>query len=146
MVLKYDDKAVKLTNVSRSSSFSKLERRLGKYQERRKDVTVQQRESSQQELNDAISEIEIRKRSWEEHRAERTHYVEKKKSALQELRERQKKERKSLYLVQKHRRMEIFAESWQGRGAELNQIRSLLSFASQRERLRLRERHKEEME
>ena len=37
-----------------------------------------------------------------------THYVWKKKSALQELRERQKEERKNLYLVQKRRRQEIF--------------------------------------
>ena len=46
-VLKYEDKAVKVSNVSRRSSFSRLERRLGKYQERRKDVSVQQGKSSQ---------------------------------------------------------------------------------------------------
>ena len=84
--------------------------------------------------------------SWEEYIAERTYYLESKKSALKEIKERQKEERESLYLVQKRRRTELFSGSWKGRGAELNQIRSILSFASQRERLRLRERQKEEME
>ena len=74
-VLKYEDKAVKVSNVSRRSSFSRLERRLGKYQERRKDVSVQQGKSSQQASKDATSEIEIRKKSWEEYRAERTYYL-----------------------------------------------------------------------
>ena len=145
-VLKCKDKAVKLSNVSRKSSFSKLERRLGKYQERRKDVTVQQGNSSHQEANETSSETQLRKTSWEEYCAERTHYLERKKSALKELRERQKEERENLCLVQKRRRTEIFSESWKGRGAELNQVRSILSFASQRERLSLRERQKEEME
>ena len=137
---------MKVSNVSRSSSLSRLERRLGKYQERRKDVTVQQGKSSQQDSKEATSEIQARKRSWEEYRAERTYYLESKKSALKELKERQKEERESLYLVQKRRRTEVFSGSWKGRGAELNQVRSILSFASQRERLRLRERQKEEME
>mgnify|MGYP006916024889 CR=1 FL=1 len=48
--------------------------------------------------------------------------------------------------MQKRRRTEIFGESWKGRGSELNQVRSILSFASQRERLSLRERQQEEME
>ncbi len=96
-VLKYEDKAVKLSNVSRSSSLSKLERRLGKYQKRRKDVTVQQGNSSHQEVNEASSEIQLRKTSWEEYCAERAHYLERKKSALKELRERQKEERENLF-------------------------------------------------
>lgn len=119
-VLKYEDKAVKLSNVSRKSSFSKLERRLGKYQGRRKDVSVQQGKLSQQESISASSETQIRKQTWEEYCSERTHYLESKKSALQELRERQKEERENLYLVQKRRLAEIFTKSWKGRGAELN--------------------------
>ena len=56
-VLKYEDKAVKVSNVSRRSSFSRLERRLGKYQERRKDIIVPQGKSSQQGSNEVTSEI-----------------------------------------------------------------------------------------
>ena len=56
-VLKYGDKAVKVSNVSRNSSFSRLERRLGKYQERRKDIIVPQGKSSQQGSNEVTSEI-----------------------------------------------------------------------------------------
>ena len=133
-VLKQVDKAVKLSNVSRNSSFSKLERRLGKYYERKSDVIIQNQVKSS-----------LAKSSWEEYQAERHNYLESKFSALKKLRERQKYERENLYLVQKNRRAQIFSESWKGRGAELNQIRSIFSFASQKERLTLRERQKEEM-
>ena len=40
-VLKQGDKAVKLSQVSRNSSFSKLEQRLGEYQERKNGITIQ---------------------------------------------------------------------------------------------------------
>ena len=133
-VLKQGDKAVKLSNVSRNSSFSKLERRLGKYYERKSDVIIQNQVKSS-----------LAKSSWEEYQAERHNYLESKFSALKKLRERQKYEKENLYLVQKNRRAQIFSESWKGRGAELNQIRSIFSFASQKERLTLRERQKEEM-
>ena len=134
-VLKMGDEAVKLSNISRSSSFSKLEQRLGKYQCRKSDVIIQNQVKNS-----------VAKSSWEEYQAERHNYLESKFSALKKLRERQKHERENLYLVQKNRRAKIFSENWKGRGAELNQIRSIFSFASQKERLTLRERQKEEMQ
>ena len=129
------DKAVKLSNISRNSSFSKLEQRLGKYQARKNDVIIQNQVKSS-----------VTKSSWEEYQAERHNYLESKFSALKKLRERQKHERENLYLVQKNHRAKIFSENWKGRGAELNQIRSIFSFASQKERLTLQERQKEEMQ
>ena len=141
-VLKMGDKAVKLSNISRSSSFSKLEQRLGKYQARKNDVIIQNHDNDNQ--NQVKSSVE--KSSWEEYQAERHNYLEIKFSALKRLRERQKHERENLYLVQKNRRAQIFSENWKGRGAELNQIRSIFSFGSQKERLTLRERQKEEMQ
>ena len=134
-VLKMGDNAVKLSNVSRNSSFSKLEQRLGKYQARKNDVIIQNQVKSS-----------VAKSSWEEYQAERHNYLESKFSALKKLRERQKQERENLYLVQKNRRTQIFSENWKGRGTELTQIRSIFSFASQKERLTLRERQKEEMQ
>ena len=47
---------------------------------------------------------------------------------------------------QKNRRQEIFSESWKGRSAELNQLRSFFAFAHQKEQLELRERQNEEMQ
>ena len=88
----------------------------------------------------------VEKLSWKEYQAERQNYLESKFSALKKLRERQKHERENLYLVQKNRRVQIFSENWKGRGAELNQIRSIFSFASQKERLTLQERQREEMQ
>ena len=145
-ILKQGDKAVKLSNVSRSSSFSKLEQRLGKYQERTSDIIIQVPSPNTQEANQSASTALLKKSTWEEYQAERHNYLENKTSALKNLRERQKQERENLYWVQKNRRTQIFSENWKGRGAELNQIRSIFSFASQKERLTLRERQREEMQ
>ena len=82
---------------------------------------------------------------WEEYRAEREIYIRSKSRAIRELKARQKQERENLYWVQKNRRTEIFTERWKGRGGELNQIRSIFAFASQRERLALREHQGEEI-
>ena len=137
-ILKHGDKAVKLSNISRSSSFTKLEQRLGKYQERSIDVQIAQ--SSQ-----ILAQTVDVKSSWKKYKTEREKYLEAKFSALKELRELQKRERLNLCLRQKNRRQEIFSESWKGRGKELNQLRSFFAFASQKERLELRERQSEEM-
>ena len=138
-VLKQGDKAVKLSNISRSSSFTKLEQRLGKYQERSFDVQIEQARRNPQQT------VEV-KSSWEKYKAEREKYLDAKTSALKELRERQKQERENLYLRQKRRRQEIFSESWKGRGKELNQLRSFFAFAHKKERLELREEQTEEMQ
>ena len=141
-VLKHGDKAIKISNISRSCSFSKLKQRLGKYQERSSDIVVQAPSKIFQEEN----QPKPKNLFWKEYQTERKIYLENKSSALKNLRERQKQERENLYLVQKRRRVEIFSESWKGRGAELNQIKSILSFASQKERLILREHQNDEIQ
>ena len=144
-ILRIGDKAVKLSHVSRKSSFSKLEQRLGKYEERKHDVIVQTPFNPEQEKIMPIANPSIEKTSWEDYQAERNSYLESKTSAIKKLKARQKQERENLYLVQKSRLSELFTESWKVRGDELNQIRSIFAFASRKERLRLREHHSEEL-
>ena len=137
-VLKQGDRALKLSNVSRNSSFSKLEQKLGKYQERPAEIQIIK---NPYKLSTTVEE----KNLWKEYKSERESYIDVKTSALKNLRERQKRERENLYLRQKNRRQEIFSESWKGRGAELNQLRSFFAFAHKKEQLELREHQTEEM-
>ena len=144
-VLKMGDRAVKLSQVSRESSFKKLEARLGDYQERKREVKSQTPVKPNQDEIQSSPHPARRKSMWEEYRAERESYIRSKTTAIRELKARQKQERENLYWVQKSRRTEIFTENWKGRGGELNQIRSIFAFASQRERLALREHQCEEI-
>ena len=141
-ILKQGDKAVKLSHVSRNSSFSKLEKRLGEYQERKNYVIIQTSAKILQGKNQTGQE----KLSWEKYQAEKRDYLAEKLSVLKKLRERQKQERESLRLLQKKRRKELFSKGWRGKGNELNQLRSLFAFAHQKECLELRERQNEEMQ
>ena len=132
-ILKCGDRSVKVSNVSRSSSFTKLKGRLGEYQERPANVVVQTPAKDSGKRN-----------SWEQYKSERESYLDAKSTALRELRDRQKQERDALRRRQQLRRKEIFRESWKGRGRELNQLRSVFAFVHQKERLEQRERQKDE--
>ena len=115
-VLRYGDKSVKLSNVSRSSSLSKMEQRLGKYQERQSDIQIAERSKIR---------LPARRSSWERYKVERESYLDVKTKAVKELRTRQKQEREELRRLQQTRRKKMFSESWKGRGRELNQLRSI---------------------
>ena len=141
-VLKQGEKAVKLSQVSRNSSFSKLERRLGEYQERKIDVIIQEPSKIFHEENRA----EPKNFSWEKYLSEKRNYLDSKSSALKKLRERQKRERDILYQRHKKIRSELFSRSWRGHGKELNQRRSFMAFFQQKELLDLREKQNEEMQ
>ncbi len=132
-ILKCGNRNVKLSCVSRSSSFSKLSQRLGEYQERPANVRVQ-----------SLAKASDNRSSWEQYKAERESYLDAKATAVRELRDRQKQEREELRHRQQVRRKEIFSESWKGRGRELNQLRSIFAFVHQKERLTLIEQQKEE--
>ncbi len=136
-VLRYGDKSVKLSNVSRSSSLSKMEQRLGKYQERQSDIQIAERSKIR---------LPISRSSWERYKVERESYLDVKTKAVKELRTRQKQEREELRRLQQTRRKKMFSESWKGRGRELNQLRSIFAFVHRKEELELRERQNEEME
>ena len=139
-VLKQGDKAVKLSHVSRNSSFSKLEQRLGEYQERQSGVIIQMPPQIFHEENRA----EQKNFSWEKYLSEKNNYLEKKSSALKKLRERQKLERENLYQRHKESRSKLYSQSWRGRGKELNQRRSFMAFFQEKERLDLQEKQDEE--
>ena len=141
-VLKHGDKAVKLSNVSRNSSFSKLEQRLGKFQERKKEIIIQNPKKFFSEENKS----ELKKFLWEKYLSEKKNYLEKKSSSIKKLRERQKYERENLYFRQRKKRLEFFSQSWRGRGEERNQLRSLVAFLQQKERLDLKENQNDELQ
>ena len=138
-VLKMGDKAVKLSNISRSSSFTKLEYRLGEYQECPAEVQIVK---NPQTLSKTVEE----KGLWEKYKSERDRYLDAKTQAIKNLRLKQKQEREKLYKQQKDRRKELFSHGWKGRGNELNQLRSIFAFVHRREQLELRERQSEEMQ
>ena len=114
--MRYGDKSVKLSNVSRSSSLSKMEQRLGKYQERQSDIQIAERSKIR---------LPACRSSWERYKVERESYLDVKTKAVKELRTRQKQEREELRRLQQTRRKKMFSESWKGRGRELNQLRSI---------------------
>ena len=132
-ILKQGDKALKLSNISRNSSFSKLEQRLGKFQERKNYVIIQE-----------ASKIQAKNSLWEKYLSEKRHYLDGKSSAIKKLRERQKQERKILCQRHKESRSKLFSQSWRGRGRELNQQRSFLAFFQQKELLELQGKQNEE--
>ena len=128
---------IKLSKLSRESSLSKLEKRLGKYQERDTSIQVLERSKEVSSLPE--------KSSWEAYRIEREAYVKSKSDAIKKLREKQRTERENLYHRQKGSRNELFSQGWKGRGRELNQLRSIFAFVHRREQLELREHQSEEM-
>ena len=133
---------VKLSNVSRECSFSKLEARLGAFQERDKTILV-----AQKNLKDAEKkgEDDEEKSLWKTYSAERAVYLETKSKAIKDLREKQRTEREDLRLQYRELRAGLFMKNWAGKGRELNQMRSLFAYAYQKGRLELRERHNEEL-
>ena len=136
-VISSGEKFIKLSKISRESSLSKLEKRLGKYQER--DISIQIIERPK-----AVSSLP-EKSSWEAYRIEREGYLQSKSEAIRKLREKQKIERENLYHRQKDSRNELFSQGWKGRGKEFNQLRSIFAFVHRREQLELREHQTEEM-
>ncbi|MBQ6919386.1 MAG: relaxase/mobilization nuclease domain-containing protein [Synergistaceae bacterium] len=136
-VISSGENFIKLSKVSRESSLFKLEKRLGKYEER--DTSIQVIERSK------VVSLLPEKSSWEAYRIERGAYLQAKTQAIKNLRETQKRERENLYKRQKSSRNELFSHSWRGRGKELNQLRSIFAFVHRREQLELREYQSEEM-
>ena len=97
-VSRIGNQAVKLSHISRSSSFSKLERRLGKYEERDSGVRIF---VSGQKVTKSISEST----QWEEYQEAREKYFESKKSAVKNLKLRQREEREELQSCIKSKRV-----------------------------------------
>ena len=139
-ILKQGDKAIKLSQVSRNSSFSKLAQRLGEYQERQNGIIIQ----NPSKILQSESKTPSKNFSWEKYLSEKRNYLDSKSSALKKLRERQKLERENLYQRHKESRSKLYSQSWRGRGKELNQRRSVMAFFQEKERLDLQEKQDKE--
>ena len=132
---KTGEQFVKLSNVARDCSLTKLETRLGAFQERDKSVLI-----AQKNVKDSGPDLQ-RKRYVEERKT----YLDNKLKAIRDLREIQKEDRQELYLEYKKLRAGLFDKNWKGKGRELNQMRSIFAYAYQKRRLELRELHDEEL-
>ncbi|MDR1622881.1 MAG: relaxase/mobilization nuclease domain-containing protein [Synergistaceae bacterium] len=142
-VLHVGETVIKASQAGRDISLSKLEKRLGAYRDRDTFVLLH---PARPEAVERVAAAPKVKGSWEEYRKAKAKYHAAKKDALSELQKWQGTERKILIGSQREERVSLFRVSWQGKGAELNQRRSLMAAKQQREKLDLRDRQKEERE
>ena len=134
---------LKLSSVSRKCSFSQLKHRLGTYISPDENLVVRNRAPIRILREPIVNSINL---SWKKYQSERNNYFQAKNSALKKLRELQKQERKKLYFRQKENRSELFSKGWRGHGKEFNQLRSLVAFLQQKERLDLKENQNDELQ
>lgn len=142
-ILRAGDTVMKVSSVSRACSLSKLEKRLGEFQDRGKATPIQP-QPSQTPTRKIGADLED---SWKRYNAERNAYLNAKAEALREKKEAQKEEFAVLYQRQRDERRELYAKNlWRSRGREMNQLRSLMAYAQQKDRLMLREKHWEQID
>lgn len=142
-ILRAGDTVMKVSSVSRACSLSKLEKRLGEFQDRGEATSIQP-QPSQAPTRRIGADLED---SWKRYNAERNAYLNAKAEALREKKEAHKKEFATLYQLQRDERQELYAKNlWKTRGREMNQLRSLMAYAQQKDRLTLREKHWEEID
>ena len=133
---------VKLSKISRECSFSKLEARLGEFEERNENVIVRPIVSPNGLLMLGKSDEET---TWKRYNEERKAYLDEKSRALRELKEEQKGDIKELRREYRDICAMIYENDWKGKGRELNEVRSVAAFMYQKRRLELREFHDEEL-
>jgi hypothetical protein len=135
------DVVVKASQAGQDISLSKLEKRLGVFEERGVSVAVRKPEP--------ISRVKTSpkvKNAWEGYQESKAVYFKTKKDAFAELSKKQKEERHSLYATQRSERSALLAVSWKGKGLELNRHRSVMATKQQGEKLGLRDRQQDERE
>jgi hypothetical protein len=140
--LRIGDTVVKASRTGSDLSFSKLAKRLGEYRDR--DVSVIPRDLKLEPVERATAPKV--KSSWERYQEEKAEYSSSKKATFSELQKRHKQEREKVFKKHKEERSVIFARSWKGKGAELNQLRSVTAAKQQAEKIELLEQHKRERE
>lgn len=128
---------LKLSSISRKYSFTQLEHKLGAY------ITLDKHIINSEKSFIKTPVVTDVKNSWQDYQTEKEKYLETKKSAIKNLRLRQKLERESLHDVQKSKWQELKSGSWEGR--DLNYLRQLVSFICKKEQLDLRDEQKQEM-
>lgn len=141
-VLHFCETTLKLSSVSRKCSLAQLEHRLGTYSTHDEYIKVSEKSFAKISVTSVVPDV---KSSWEDYQSEKDRYLEAKKTAIKTLRLQQKSERESLRELQKSRWHSLNTGQWQDKGRDLNRARQLMSFIHERERLDLRDEHKEEM-
>jgi hypothetical protein len=142
-ILHIGETVIKASQAGRDISLSKLKKRFGEYRDR--DVTVKVRALAPE----AVERIEAApkiKRTWEDYQQAKAEYFLSKKGSLSELQNRHKKDREKLAAKHCAERAVLFRNSWKGKGAELNQYRSVIAARQTGEKLDLRERQQAERE
>ena len=130
---------IKASAAGRDISLSKLEKRLGAFHERECEILPRSPEPIER-----VNTAPKVKSAWSDYQREKADYLKVKKEAFAELKARHRSERETLYKNQRAHCSALFAVSWKGRGAELNQRRSVMAPRQQVEKLDLADRHKEE--
>ena len=126
------DVAVKASAAGRAFSFGALCKRLGEYEAPAADVRPALREPAALQVS----------RSWGSYNAQRRFAQEQRRNELGGLRERHESERYGFFGGARERRQALEAQSWRGKGRELNAARSLLAAEIARERAALFERQR----
>ena len=138
-VLNFCGTVLKLSIISRKYSFTQLEHRLGAC------ITLDKHNINLEKSFIKTPVVADVKNSWQDYQLEKEKYLEAKKSAIKNLRLKQKLERESLHDVQKSKWQELKRGSWEGKGRDLNYLRQLVSFIYKKEQLNLRDEQKQEM-
>ena len=147
-VLQSSGTNLKLSSVSRKCSFTQLKHRLGTYTSPDENLIVRNLAPIRILRKPIVNSIVTSKinSSWKKYQSERNYYFQAKNAALKKLRELQKQERKNLYFRQKKDRSELFSKGWRGHWKEFNQLKSILAFVQQKERLNLKENQNDELQ
>jgi hypothetical protein len=140
-ILRVGEVIVKASQAGRDISLSKLEKRLGAFEERGVSVAVREPEPIER-----VSSSPKVKNAWTRYQEAKAVYFKAKKDSFSELSRKQREERASLYVTQQDERSALLAVSWMGRGAELNLRRSVMAAEQQSEKLDLRDLQKNERE
>ncbi len=142
-VLQSSGTNLKLSSVSRKCSFTQLKHRLGTYISPDENLVVRNLAPIRILREPIVNSINL---SWKKYQSERNNYFQTKNAAIKKLRELQKEERQKLYFRQKENRSDLFSKGWRGHWKEFNQLKSILAFVQQKERLDLRESQNDELQ
>lgn len=135
-VLHFSGTTLKLSNISRKFSLSKIEKRLGNYVEPDENLKI----SEKSFIKTPVVSSSVEK-SWEDYQSEKEKYLEAKNSAIKNLRAEQKFKRDSLHEEQKIRRENLKAKK---RNGEIRDIK-FVPYLNKFEQLILRDIQKKEM-
>lgn len=128
---------VKASDVHRSASFGRLQKRLGAYQPANQDIVVIKRSAEPQPLKPNQA-------GWKEYIVIHDAYKTSKAQSKLAMDKQQSAERNQLYAKLKIERTDVLSGDWKGKGELRNGLVSVLATAQMAEKLELQERHRAE--